>query len=370
MTSRPIRVAIVAPTLGILGGQAIQAQRLLDGWSGDPDVRAWLVPVNPVPPGPLRHLLRVKYARTLATQACYWPLLAGSLRRADLVHVFSASYFSFLLAPVPAVAVARLLGRPVVLNYRSGEAPDHLRRSRFARWAIRGCDQNVVPSTFLAGVFAEHDIPTRVVPNTIDLARFPFRRRQPLRPRLLSTRNLEPMYNVACTLRAFRLVQDRHPDATLTVVGDGTERRTLERLAVDLRLRGVTFTGRLSPDRIPEVYAASDIYVQTPDIDNMPSSVIEAFATGTPVVATSVGGVPAILQNGVHGLLAPADDAPGVAAQILRLLADTPLATRLAVAARASCGRLQWPAVRPQWLALYRELLDAPAPAAAEVRHA
>jgi len=370
MTRRRIEVAIVAPTLGILGGQAIQAQRLLDGWSEDPEVRAWLVPVNPVPPGPFRHLLRVKYARTLATQATYWPLLVATLRRADLVHVFSASYFSFLLAPVPAVAVARLFGRPVVLNYRSGEAPDHLQRSRFARRVIRGCDRNVVPSAFLARVFAEHDIPTRVVPNTIDLARFPFRLREPLRPRLLSTRNLEPMYNVTCTLRAFRLVQDRHPGATLTVVGDGSQRRTLEHLAVSLGLRGVTFAGRLSPERIPDAYAASDIYVQTPDIDNMPSSVIEAFATGTPVVATSVGGVPAILQDGVHGLLASADDAPAVAAQVLRLLADPPLAGRLAVTARASCERLRWPAVRSQWLDLYRELLDAPVPTAVEVRHA
>src|SRR5512139_765982 len=102
----PINVAIVAPTLGILGGQAVQAQRLLAGWEGDADIRAWLVPVNPLPPGPFRHLVRVKFARTAATQACYWPQLVREIRRADVVHVFSASYFSFLLAPLPAIAVA------------------------------------------------------------------------------------------------------------------------------------------------------------------------------------------------------------------------------------------------------------------------
>src|SRR5437868_15329998 len=107
----PIRVAIVAPSLHILGGQAVQAQRLLEGWTADPDVHAWLVPINPIPPTPFDALLRVRLVRTLVTQMTYWPLLVRELRRADVVHVFSASYTSFLLAPLPAILVAKLLGK-------------------------------------------------------------------------------------------------------------------------------------------------------------------------------------------------------------------------------------------------------------------
>src|SRR5918999_5811923 len=92
----PLRVALVAPSMRILGGQAVQADRLLRAWEGDADVRAWLVPVNPRLPGALRHLERVKYARTVFTALAYWPLLMRELRRSDIVHVFSASYFSFL----------------------------------------------------------------------------------------------------------------------------------------------------------------------------------------------------------------------------------------------------------------------------------
>src|SRR3954467_2861032 len=88
----PLRIALVAPSIGILGGQAVQADRLLRAWRGDPDVEAWLVPVNPVPPGVLWHAVNVRYVRTIATQLCYWPLLVRQLRRADVVHVFSASY--------------------------------------------------------------------------------------------------------------------------------------------------------------------------------------------------------------------------------------------------------------------------------------
>src|SRR6476661_9841165 len=71
--SPPVKVALVAPSLRILGGQAVQADRLLRAWKHDPEIRAWLVPVNPVPPAPLRFALRVKYLRTLVTEAFYLP---------------------------------------------------------------------------------------------------------------------------------------------------------------------------------------------------------------------------------------------------------------------------------------------------------
>src|SRR4051812_29629309 len=223
MSSSRLNIAIVAPSMGILGGQAVQASRLLRSWRDDPDIHAWLVPINPVPPGPLAALTRIKYVRTLATQFCYWPSLLRELRRADVVHVFSASYFSFLLAPLPAVLIARLLGKPVVMNYRSGEAPDHLRRSAIARSTLRSVDWNAVPSRFLQDVFARFGITAEIVPNIVDVERFRFRCRERLEPRLLSTRNFETLYNLPCTLRAFRLVQDRFPDAQMTLVGAGSE---------------------------------------------------------------------------------------------------------------------------------------------------
>ena len=234
-----LRVAIVAPTLDILGGHSVQAQRLLTAWQDDADVGAWLVPINPLPPAAFRAALRVKYARTLVTEATYIPQLVRQLARADVVHIFSASYSSFLLAPLPAMLVARALGRPVVLNYHSGEAADHLARSRIARAALARVECNVVPSPFLADVFARFGLPATVVPNIIDLDRFAFVERRPLRPRFLSTRNLGYPYNVAATLRAFRAIQDRRPDSSLTLVGSGPDEAALRQLAVELALANV-----------------------------------------------------------------------------------------------------------------------------------
>src|SRR5688572_29663366 len=102
MATGKLHVALVAPSLEILGGQAVQADRLLTAWLGDPDVHAWLVPVNPKPSAGLRFTRRIKYVRTVSNELAYIALLARELQKADVVHVFSASYSSFLLAPLPA----------------------------------------------------------------------------------------------------------------------------------------------------------------------------------------------------------------------------------------------------------------------------
>jgi glycosyltransferase involved in cell wall biosynthesis len=355
-----LRVAIVAPTLRILGGHSVQAARMLEGWAQGMDVDAWLVPINPVPPPPFDRLLRVKFVRTILTQLCYWPLLLRELRRADVVHVFSASYTGFLLSAVPAMVVGRLLGKPVVLNYHSGHAPNHLARSRLARALLRRVpDVIVVPSPFLFDVFGRFGLNSVVVFNSIDTGAFGYRPRSPLRPHLLSTRNFESLYNVACTLRAFGRVQQVYPDATLTLIGSGSQETALRSLAQSLGLQHLTFVGRVHPDNMPQHYSAADIYLQTPSVDNMPLSVLEAFASGLPVVSTRVGGVPAILTEGEHGLLADDNDDAGIAEGVLRLLADPERARTLAARAYETCQAYEWSRVRDGWLAVYRQVLPS-----------
>jgi glycosyltransferase involved in cell wall biosynthesis len=354
MSTSPLRVAIVAPSLGILGGHSVQAEGLIRAWRNDPDVYAWLVPINPTPPALLRWTRGVKYLRTVVNELMFLPLLVRELAHADVVHVFSASYTSFLLAPLPATMVAHALGRPVVLNYHSGEAPDHLRRSAIARRAMAGAASNVVPSRFLVDVLQQFGIQATEIANIVDLTRFRFRARDPLAPRLLSTRNLGYPYNVACTLRAFEIIQREVPEASLTLVGSGPDEPRLREMTNTLRLRNVTFAGRVSPEAIADYYASHDIYIQSPDIDNMPISVIEAFASGLPVVSTNAGGVPVLLAGGERGLLGPINDHAALANNVIRLLTEPGLGRQLAERAQASCAAFSWGAVRDQWLRVYR----------------
>jgi glycosyltransferase involved in cell wall biosynthesis len=355
---QPLRVAVVVASQRIVGGHSVQARLLLDAWRKDGSVDPWIVPIDPVPPAPLDRLLRIKYVRTIVTQLWYWPLLVRELRRADVVHAFAASYASFLLAPLPAVLIARLLGKPVVLNYHSGEASDHLRRSIVARFVLRRLvDVNVVQSAFLRDVFRSFDIDAQVVPNIVDLRQFTYRPRSPLRPRLLCTRNFEPLYNLSCVLRALAKIQALYPAATLTLVGSGSQERMLRQEATALGLENVTFAGRIAPSHVHAYYANADIYVQAPTVDNMPLSLLEAFASGLPVVSTDVGGVPSMLRHGVDGLLVADNDADALADQIVKLLTDDALARRLAESAHRTLAAYQWPVVREGWLQAYRRAL-------------
>lgn len=350
----PLKVCIVAPSLDILGGQAVVAQRLMGKLAEDPDIELSFIPHNPRLPGPLRLLQRVKYVRTVTTSIAYVALLLKRLRTQDVVHVFSASYWSFLLAPTPAVLIGRLYGKRVIVNYRSGEAEDHLTRWPSALRVLRRADAIVVPSGYLVDVFAKFGLKATSIFNFVDTDRIPYRERKELKPHFLANRNFAPHYNVSCVLRAFQLIQRQVQEARLTVAGDGEERAMLHDLARELGLRNVEFVGQVSPAEMAQLYDRADVYLNSPNIDNMPNSVIEAFAAGLPVVTTSAGGIPYIVTSEVTGLVGNVGDHDKIASHALRLLQDSKLANRISCTARANLDAdYTWGAVRDKWRVIY-----------------
>src|SRR5437667_9079631 len=151
---RPLRLLIAAPSLDILGGQSRQAAALIEQLRMEPSLQVSFIPHNPRLPRPLNWLQRVKYLRTIVTTLSYWILLLVRVPRQDIVHTFSASYYSYLLSAMPAVLIAKLFRKRTVLNYHSGEAEDHLKRWRTAVPTIRMADEIVVPSEYLVRVLA------------------------------------------------------------------------------------------------------------------------------------------------------------------------------------------------------------------------
>ena len=358
--NKRLRVLIAAPSLDILGGQSRQAVRLSEGLSREPDLEVGFVPHNPRLPGVLRSLQSIKYVRTVVTTVYYVMLLLWRVRRYDIVHIFSASYYSYSLSVIPALFIARLYGKKSILNYRSGEAEDHLENWRTAIPTIRWASEVVVPSGYLVDVFARHGLPARAIHNIVELDRFSFRERHPLRPIFLTSRLLEPLYNVPCVLRAFAIIQQSHPDARLTIAADGFLRRDLEALARDLKLRNAEFIGFVKFEDMPALYYAADIYLSATSIDNMPSSLTESMASGLNVVTTDGGGaIPYIMTNEVSGLIVDKDDHQALAAGAIRLLNDNEFALKLVRNAHESTKKFTWPYIREQWLDVYHELARA-----------
>src|SRR5687767_15305584 len=140
-SSRRARILLVAPSVDILGGQAVQAARLVSRLQSEGIFDIGFLPINPRLPGFLRRLQAIKYVRTVVTSLLYVATLCGQIKKYDVIHVFSASYFSFVLAQTPAILIGKLFGKHVLLNYHSGEAADHLKRWPSAIRTIRLADE-------------------------------------------------------------------------------------------------------------------------------------------------------------------------------------------------------------------------------------
>src|SRR6266566_2513055 len=143
---------------------------------------------------------------------------------------------------------------------------------------------------------------------------------------------LEPEKGQQTLIEAWPEVLRKVPDAYLLIVGEGSRRDFLEQLAAAHRVaHRVVFTGRR--DDIPAVTAALDVAVLPSLREAQGLSILEAMALSRPVVASDVGGIPEMIEDGRTGLLVPHDNPEALAAAIVRLLTDHSLADTLARAA-------------------------------------
>jgi glycosyltransferase involved in cell wall biosynthesis len=357
--SRPIHVILIAPPLSVVGGQSVQAARLLTAFASEPGVKMSFLPASlPESLGFLRHIPLV---RTAVMMLCFHTRLLARIWGADIVHVFTAAYFSFLWTPAPSLALAKLTGRKSILNYRDGRGESHLRDWKSARRLVGLADALVSPSEYLAEIFRGYGLAAQCIPNILDSRHFRYRERGPLRPVFLHNRGYEPLYNVPCTMRAFAIVQKHYPQASLTLAHDGPGRAAFEQLARELELRNVTFAGHVSQQRMAELYDEADIYWMSPNFVCMPGSVLESYAAGLPVIATNAGGMPYVVKDGETGLVVERNDHEAMAHAALRLIEDAPLARRIAANARAELAKYDAARVRAQWRDLYNRLAGKPA---------
>jgi glycosyltransferase involved in cell wall biosynthesis len=294
-------------------------------------------------PGGVRHARCVDLVRRRA-------------RRADVVYATS-------MVRRASIGSA-LAGRPVVVKLVSDEVFERQRREgrfegtlddfqasrgariRFLRWtrdrALRRASHLFSPSAYLRDIAVGWGLdPTRisVLPNPApQLPELPSR--EELRselgfdgPTLAFAGRLGPQKALGVALDAVAAV----PGVTLAIAGDGPDRAELERQAAALGLDGrVRFLGSVSRDRVLRLFRAADASILSSSWENLPHTVLEALAAGSPVIATAVGGVPEVVRDGENGLLVPPDDPHALADAIRRFFAHEALRSRLAAAAAGS----------------------------------
>jgi glycosyltransferase involved in cell wall biosynthesis len=359
MSFAGIRVGLVGPLPPPAGGMANQTRQLAELLRSD-QAGVTLVQTN----APYRPLWagRLPGVRALFRLIPYLLSLWRAAGISDVFHIMANSGWSWHLFAAPAIWVARLRGVPVVVNYRGGEAAEFLKGAHLlVRRSMALTAQLLVPSAFLQEVFSHFRMPSTIVPNIIDLARFRSRgARTEVAAHLVVARNLEPIYDNATAIRAFQAVSMHWPQVRLTIAGSGPQEAELRQLVASLALgHKVHFTGRLDRDAMAALYREADIMLNPSLADNMPNSLLEAMASGVPVVSTRVGGVPYMVEDGDTALLVPVGDADAMAGACLRLLQEPGLWERLHVAGLARVQRYTWSQVGPLLAAQYRSVIKA-----------
>jgi glycosyltransferase involved in cell wall biosynthesis len=353
-----LRLGLVGPVPPPAGGMAMQTQQLagrLTAAGAQVTLVATNAPYRPTWVG------RIPVVRALARLVPYLAALWRASSSTDVLHVMANSGWSWHLFAAPAIWIAWLRAVPVIVNYRGGEAREFLAsQSALVRMTMARTRALCVPSDFLREVFAAHDMRAQVVPNVVDTVRF--------RPsgeddapsgvgaaHIFVARNLEPIYDNETALRALAIVRESRADATMTIAGTGPQRESLQLLARELGLSDhVRFAGRMVHDEVAATLRSSAVALNPSRVDNMPNSVLEALASGVPVVSTRVGGVPYIVRDGCTALLVPAGDPQAMAAALLRVLDDKALALSLRAAGVVEAARYTWARVAPLWLEQYR----------------
>lgn len=361
MIVRGLSIGLIGPLPPPSGGMANQTRQLA-GLLRTAGADVSLVQVN----APYRPAwaARLHGIRALFRLFPYLWQLWRTAGKVGLFHIMANSGWSWHLFVVPAIWIGWLRGVRVIVNYRGGEAEEFFSRSfRWVRPSLEKVTTVIVPSGFLADVFNRRGVTTRIVPNIINIDRFTARGRHPdnsehAAPRLLVTRNLEPIYDIDTALRVLQQVRRTFPDAGMTICGSGPERGRLVALAQALEIESaVVFTGRVDNEQIAGLYQSADVMLNPSLVDNMPNSVLEALASGVPVVSTRVGGVPYLVQHEKTALLVPPGDVDTMAKAVVRVLGDPDLTDRLVTAGLREVQRYTWLAVQEKLESVYTDAL-------------
>jgi glycosyltransferase involved in cell wall biosynthesis len=334
-------------------GMALQAEKLfaLLTASGIPTLG---IQSNVKFPQLLTFIEKIKGIRTFIRFIIFLSSLFN-LKQASVIQIFGASHWYFFLVVAPAILMAGLLDKKIILNYRGGEAEIFLSKWGFlAIPLIRKADIVTVPSLFLKEVLEKATgKEVLIVPNMIDTQIFTYKERKNIKPHIVVSRQLEPRYNIACAIRAFRIIKDTYPEAQLKIAGTGSKKNNLKKLCVDLDLRDVYFLGALSHDQLAQVYDECDIMINSSNTDNFPGAILEAFACGLPVVTTNAGGIPFMVKQGENGILVNPNDHASLAHGVFSLLQNPSMVQSFSMNGRKIAQEHSWQNIKIKLFNLY-----------------
>ncbi len=273
----------------------------------------------------------------------FWTDIIRALRKIkpDIVHAQS------LISGMPALLSNKLLKTPYVIYGRGSDVylPDWFTKLT-AKTILKNASAVIALTEHMkAAMQAIYSRDIVVVPNGINLREDTGGQSERGNPgkRILFVGRLHPVKGTRHLLGAMSIVHRDMPEAKLILVGDGEERENLESLTDSLGIREcVEFAGKVPHERIQDCMNQAEVFVHPSLSEGFPVTIIEAMACGLPIVATNVGGIPNIVEEGVNGYLVNAKSPDEMAERILFLLQNDEMRERMSANNREKAELFTW----------------------------
>lgn len=152
------------------------------------------------------------------------------------------------------------------------------------------------------------------------------------RPRVLYIGRIDPEKSIENVLKAFAKALEKVPEAEFVLIGDGADKSRLEKMTKHLELENVRFLGRILPPDLYELYRTGSVFATASETETQGIVLIEAAATGLPLVAVDAGAVKEICRNNENGFLCKPDDITKIASSLVKILSDKKLQKKMSEA--------------------------------------
>jgi len=272
-------------------------------------------------------------------------------RSTDIVLIDTYGALNFYYAYLVAKA-CQFYNLEYIPILHGGNLPTRLEESKSYSQNLFGrAKMNVAPSQFLYRIFKNAGFNNlQIIPNAIELDKFPFKERKSFAPKMLWVRRFQGRYNPMMAIKVLEALKKEYPDAELCMVGpekDGSLHKCKD-YAEKHNLK-VIFTGKLKKKEWAKVSTDYDIFLNSTNIDNTPISVIEAMALGLAIVSTDVGGMKDLIDHQENGILVPWKDERSMVKAVKLVLEDQENSAKMTLNARAKVSNFDWNIIKNDW---------------------
>jgi len=289
-------------------------------------------------------------------------LLALRKIKPDIVHAQS------MLPGLCALIAKKVLSKPYLLSELAMVYFPSLLQNQILRLALRNADAVIALTEDMKNEIRKicrRDI--YVLPNGIDLERFEGLLKDEMRAKLqvktderlvIFVGRFRPEKGVEYLIKAMEIISQKDRSIRLVLVGEGPEEKNLKSLTEQLKLKGcVEFVGQIPNERVPEYMVASDVFVLPSLSEGFPIVILEAMASGLPIVATKVTGLPEIVKDGENGLLVEPRNPQQIAEKVLLLFEDNELREKISRNNKKEAKKYSWETIVQSLEDIYRSYL-------------